>query len=42
MYIEPFWCGVITVLLAEAIGCAILIAKAVISSNYEIESEDEV
>ena len=28
MYIEPFWCGVIATLLAEALVCAVLIAKA--------------
>lgn len=40
MYIEPFWCGVITVLLAEAIGCAILIAKSAVNSNFENDSEE--
>lgn len=28
MYIEPFLCGVISVLLAEAVICALLIARA--------------
>lgn len=39
MYIEPFWCGAIAVLLAEAAVCGLLIAIA-IKSNLNVE-EDE-
>ena len=28
MYIEPYWCGVISTLLAEAVVCAVLIVVA--------------
>lgn len=39
MYIEPFWCGVISVFLAEAVICALLIARAT-RTSWNVE-EDE-
>ena len=39
MYIEPFWCGVIAAFLAEAVVCAVLIARAT-KTNWNVE-EDE-
>ena len=39
MYIEPFWCGVISVFLAEAVVCALLIARAT-KVNWNVEEEE--
>ena len=39
MYIEPFWCGVIAAFLAEAVVCAVLIARAT-KTNWNV-GEDE-
>ena len=39
MYIEPFWCGVMATFLAEAVVCAVLIARAA-KTNWNVE-EDE-
>ena len=39
MYITPYWCGVISVLLAEAVICALLIARAT-KINWTV-GEDE-
>ena len=39
MYIEPFWCGVISAFLAEAVICALLIARAT-RTSWNVE-EDE-
>ena len=39
MYIEPFWCGVIATFLADAVVCAVLIARAT-KTNWNV-GEDE-
>ena len=39
MYIEPFWCGVIATFLAEAVVCALLIARAA-KTNWNVEGEE--
>ena len=39
MYIEPFWCGVIATFLAEAVVCALLIARST-KANWNV-GEDE-
>ena len=42
MYIEPFWCGVMATLLAEAVVCAVLIARATkVNWNAGEEETDE-
>ena len=39
MYITPYWCGVISTLLVEAVVCAALIARAT-KTNWNV-GEDE-
>lgn len=40
MYIDPFWCGVISVMLAESVLCAIIILKAT-RANFHADEEEE-
>lgn len=39
MYIEPYWCGVISTLLVEAVVCAALIARAA-KINWNVEDDE--
>lgn len=42
MYITPFWCGVISVLLAEVVACVLIIISATkMNKDEEVETDEE-
>ena len=42
MYITPYWCGVISVLLAEAVACVLIIISATkMNKDEEVETDEE-